>query len=54
MTDDFAERDTVIAMGGLASSCLSFIRTIESTLGELDDDIKAYNLKERNRFRRTR
>jgi predicted RNA-binding protein with PIN domain len=54
VTNDVAERETVIAMGGLASSCLNFIQTVESTLGELADDVKNYNLKERNRFNRRR
>ena len=53
VTDDFAERDTVIALGGLASSCLNFIQTIESALAELQDDIKSHNRKERNRFKRS-
>lgn len=53
VTDDFAERDTVIALGGLASSCLNFIQTVESALAELHDDIKSHNRKERNRFKRS-
>ncbi len=52
VTDDHAERDTVIAMGGMASSCLSFIQTVESTLAELEGEIKVYNRKEQNRFKR--
>src|SRR5579872_2106678 len=52
VTDDFAERDTVIAMGGMASSCLNFIQTVESALAEFRDDIKIYNRDERNRFKR--
>lgn len=52
VTDDFAERDTVIAMGGLASSCLSFIQTVENALAELQDDLKVHNRGERARFRR--
>jgi len=52
VTDDFAERDTVIAMGGMASSCLNFIQTVESALAELQDDIKVYNRSERGRFKR--
>ncbi len=51
VTDDFAERDTVIALGGMASSCLSFIRTVESTLNEQAQDIKKYNRRERNKFK---
>lgn len=52
VTDDFAERDTVIGMGGMASSCLSFIQTIESTLNELTHDVKIHNRRERERFKR--
>jgi predicted RNA-binding protein with PIN domain len=52
VTDDYAERDTVIAMGGMASSCLSFIQTVESALAELQDDVKVHNRAERNRFKR--
>jgi hypothetical protein len=52
VSDDFAERETVIAMGGIASSCLNFIQTVESALAELKDDIKTRNRAERNRFKR--
>ena len=52
VTDDFAERDTVIGMGGMASSCLSFIQTIEATLKELTHDVNIHNRRERERFKR--
>lgn len=52
VTDDHAERETVIALGGLASSCWNFIQTVESALGELADDIKHHNRHERHRFAR--
>ena len=52
VTDDNAERDTVIAFGGMASSCWNFIQTIESALTELADDIKHHNRTERNKFSR--
>src|SRR5271154_4361490 len=52
VTDDSAERDTVIAVGGMASSCLSFIQSVENTLAELKDDLKDYNRKEQSRFKR--
>ncbi len=52
VTDDQAERETVMSLGGLASSCLNFIRTIEDTLTELADDIKLHNREERHRFQR--
>ena len=51
VTDDFAERDTVIALGGMASSCLNFIQTVENTLNEQARDIKKYNRRERNKFK---
>ncbi len=54
VTDDYAERDTVIGMGGMASSCLSFIQSIESALNELNHDVKLYNRRERERFKRSK
>ena len=52
VTDDRAERDTVIAFGGAAASCANFIRMIESALAELQDELKNHNRMERNRFKR--
>ncbi len=54
VTDDHAERDTVIAMGGMASSCLNFIQAIENTLKEQAHDIKNYNRREQNKFKNSR
>jgi len=51
VTDDSAERETVLSLGGLASSCLNFIQTVESVLAETGEDIKYYNRQERQRFR---
>jgi predicted RNA-binding protein with PIN domain len=52
VTDDHAERETVISLGGLASSCSNFIETVENTLAELAHDIKHHNRRERHRFER--
>jgi predicted RNA-binding protein with PIN domain len=52
VTDDHAERDTVISLGGLASSCDNFIRTVESALTELQQEIKLHNRAEKNKFNR--
>src|SRR5262245_10919085 len=52
VTDDIAERDLVISLGGVASSCENFIRAIESALADLERDVKNYNLRERNRYRK--
>src|SRR5258707_14851045 len=54
VTDDSAERDTVISLGGMASSCDNFIQTVENALSEMADDIKHHNRQERNRFQRRR
>ncbi|HMJ89454.1 MAG TPA: NYN domain-containing protein [Candidatus Acidoferrum sp.] len=53
VTDDHAERDTVIAFGGLAMSCDSFIRTLANTFGELDRDIERYNSREKRRYKQS-
>jgi predicted RNA-binding protein with PIN domain len=52
VTDDNAERETVMTLGGAASSCLNFIKDVENTLGEMADELKDYNRKERNQYRR--
>ena len=53
VTDDFAERDTVIAMGGFASSCDNFIQTMKNELADLERDIQHYNSAEKRRYRRS-
>jgi len=52
VTDDHAERDTVIALGGFASSCDSFIHTVKNALGELERQIHHYNSAEKRRYRK--
>jgi len=52
VTDDLAERGTVVALGGLASSCLNFIRTVETALADLDREIRRHNREERDKFKR--
>ena len=52
VTDDNAERDTVIALGGSASSCSNFILMVEGALNDLAEDVKQHNRAERNRFKR--
>lgn len=54
VTDDHAERDTVIALGGSASSCLNFIAGVENALSELAADVQHHNRTERNRFQQNR
>lgn len=52
VTDDTAERETVINMGGMASSCWNFIQTVQNTLSDQENDIKHHNRRERNSFKR--
>ena len=52
VTDDQAERETVISLGGSAASCWNFIQDVENALAELDEDITHHNRKERHRFQR--
>jgi predicted RNA-binding protein with PIN domain len=54
VTDDHAERETVISLGGSASSCWNFIQAVERTLAELASDIKDHNRRERQRFQRNK
>ena len=52
VTDDNAERDTVINLGGSASSCWNFIQTVQNTLAEQQDEIKHHNRREQSKFKR--
>jgi len=52
ITNDYAERDTVIAMGGFAQSCEEFIQSIQETLREQADFVKQHNRREATRFKR--
>jgi hypothetical protein len=52
VTDDVAERETVINLGGMASSCWNFIQTVQNTLVELQNEIKHHNRREQNKFKR--
>jgi uncharacterized protein len=54
VTDDYAERDTVLSLGGMVASCSNFIQMIQDVLTGLQRDLKRHNLKERERFRRSR
>ncbi len=51
VTDDFAERDTVLAFGAMTSSCRGFVQTLEGTLGELAHELRAHNRREQTRFK---
>ncbi len=52
VTDDQAERETVISFGGSACSCGNFVREVEHVLADLAEDIGHHNRRERGRFQR--
>ncbi|MGA2247377.1 MAG: NYN domain-containing protein [Verrucomicrobiota bacterium] len=52
VTDDFAERDTVSAAGASVASCANFIRMIDQTLTQLQDNLERHNQAARKSFRR--
>lgn len=52
VTNDHAERDTVISLGAAVWSCEHFIRTIETELTEFRRDLKERNRREGQRFGR--
>lgn len=51
VTDDVAERETVIAFGATAASCDNFIDMVNTALADFAHDLKHYNRRERNRFK---
>ncbi len=54
VTDDFAERDTVESAGAMTSSCLNFIRTVESAIGQMENELKHHNDRERAKYHRSK
>jgi predicted RNA-binding protein with PIN domain len=52
VSNDNAERDLVLGLGGMASSCENFVRMLELELGEESHQLKMHNLRERSRYRR--
>jgi predicted RNA-binding protein with PIN domain len=54
VTDDHAERETVLSLGGMTSNCENFIALVEGALAELGEDLKERNRRERHRFQRRR
>jgi predicted RNA-binding protein with PIN domain len=54
VTDDHAERDTVVNLGGMTASSLHFISMIQQALNDVNHDIKHYNRRETRQFNRPR
>ena len=52
ITNDLAERDTVISLGGMAQSCEEFIKDIERVMNDRNHFVKIHNRREANRYKR--
>lgn len=52
VTDDVAEQDTVLALGGMISGCATFIAQMQAARDDLARDLKHHNRAEHQRFRR--
>ena len=52
VSNDFAERDTVVSVGGNVCSCDYFIRLIDGTLEDLNKQLERHNKAELKRFRK--
>ena len=52
VTNDFAERDTVISLGGMAQSCEEFIKDIQRVMKDRNHFVKTHNRREANRYKR--
>lgn len=54
VTNDNAERNIVIHMGGMAESCSNFQHTVEATLSGVAEDVQRHNRQEQVRYRTAR
>jgi len=52
VTNDYAERDTVISLGGMAQSCEEFIKDYHRVMKDRNHFVKTHNRREANRFKR--
>lgn len=52
VSDDFAEKDTVMAVGARTSSCRHFIADIQFALGEFEKQLERHNQTEARRYKK--
>ncbi|HYE33446.1 MAG TPA: NYN domain-containing protein [Methylomirabilota bacterium] len=50
VTDDFAERDTIISVGGVINSCQSFLSQILDVTSEMKRQLQRHNRQEKSRY----
>ena len=52
VTNDFAERETVISLGGSACSCENFMEILDDTVGDMQVGVAEHNKRERKGYKR--
>ena len=52
VSNDYAVRDTVAAVGARVCSCEHFIKDVQFRLSEFDKQLESYNRREAKRYRR--
>ena len=52
-TNDYAERETVISLGGSACSCENFLDMLNDTVDDMHVGVTQHNKRERKGYRRT-
>lgn len=52
VSNDFAERDTVVAVGGNVCSCESFISMLKGSLEDFEKQLRRHNQNELKRYRK--
>lgn len=52
VTNDHAERDMVLSLGGMASSCANFIQEMDGSRQEFQAQLKKHNRQELHRYKR--
>jgi predicted RNA-binding protein with PIN domain len=50
VSDDNLERETVLSVGGMTSSCENFIRQVENAMGDAQEDLQRHNSRERQSY----
>jgi len=53
VTDDFAERETVLSLGGMAVSCSNFLDIMHAAVSDFQKEVQRQNRREKNRFKET-
>ena len=53
VTNDYAERETVISLGGSACSCENFLDMLNDTVDDMHVGVTQHNKRERKGYRRT-